>query len=174
MSIFFETLQAINNPQQQASVEQLSKVNTSFQQLANSQGMNTNQMQSMLTALGGALQPVLKQQRQTLGNSQMDSMLQSIGGAGGATALQSMIPPQLQQQLARTVATRTGMNPTLIQTMLPQVLPAVMGLFNMGSTKPGSSAAGNPIVNAFLDSNRDGNTDLGDVMKFANRFLTSA
>jgi len=66
------------------------------------------------------------------------------------------------------------MDPVMIQSMMPQLLSAAMGLFQMGSPKPGTAAmGGNPLLNVFLDGNRDGATDLGDVMKFAGRFLNA-
>lgn len=171
MSLFFDVLSSINNPDQQGSVDQLSSVTNSLQQLANSQGLNSNQMSSVMTALGGALQPALKQQAGMLGAGQMDGMIsQFTQNTGGLAGLQAMVPPQMQQQLIQSVAQKSGLNAGMVQAMLPQMLPAVMGLLGMGATKPGRSG-GNALLNAFLDSNRSGNTDLGDVMKFANRFL---
>lgn len=170
MSLFFDVLSSINNPNQQGSVEQLSSVTSSLQQLANSQGMTNDQMSSIMTALGGALQPALKQQVGMMGAGQLDSMVGKLASTGGLAALQSMIPPQMQQQLIQTVAQKSGLNPGMVQSMLPQLLPVVMGLMGMGATKPGQ-AGGNSLMNAFLDSDRSGSTDLGDVMKFANRFL---
>jgi hypothetical protein len=82
MSLFFDVLSSINNPNQQASTDQLSAVTNSFQQLANSQGMNTDQMSSVLSALGGSLQPVLKQQASMMGTGQLDGMINKIAGAG--------------------------------------------------------------------------------------------
>ncbi|MEM9004180.1 MAG: DUF937 domain-containing protein [Cyanobacteria bacterium P01_F01_bin.86] len=171
--MFFEVLSAINDPKKQASIDQLSQVTQSVQQLATSQGLNDTQMQSVMTALGGALQPVLKQKQPQLGGSQMATMLAQVAGSGKAGVLQSLVTPQLQQQLAATVAQKTGINAGIVQAMVPHLLPVVMGLFNMGSPKPGAVGGGNPLLTAFLDSDRDGSTDLGDVMKFAGRFLNT-
>lgn len=170
MSLFFDVLSSINNPNQQGSIDQLSSVTNSIQQLASSQGMNSDQMSSVMSALGGALQPTLKQQASTMGAGQLDGMLSKLSGAGGLSALQSAIPPQMQQQLIQAVAQKSGVNAGMVQSMLPQMLPAVMGLLGMGATKPGMSG-GNALLNSFLDSDRSGSTDLGDVMKFAGRFL---
>jgi len=40
----------------------------------------------------------------------------------------------------------------------------------MGASTSGVGGS-NSLLNTFLDSDRDGDTDLGDVFKFANRFL---
>ncbi|HIK45938.1 MAG TPA: DUF937 domain-containing protein [Leptolyngbyaceae cyanobacterium M65_K2018_010] len=170
MSLFFDVLSSINNPNQQGSVDQLSSVFGSLQQLAGSQGVNADQMSSMLNALGGALQPALKQQAGTLGAGQLENLVTQLAGPGGLASLQSAIPPQMQQQLIQAVAQKSGLNAGLIQTMLPKLLPVVMGLLGMGAAKPGRGG-GNALLNAFLNTNGAGGTDLGTVMKFAGRFL---
>jgi hypothetical protein len=170
MSLFFDVLSSINNPNQQGSVDQLGSVFNSVQQLASSQGMNTDQMSSVLNALGGSLQPVLQQQAGSLGAGQLDGMLSKLSSAGGLAALQSAIPPQMQEQLIQSVAQKSGLNAGMVQSMLPQLLPVVMGLLGMGATKPGASG-GNGLLNAFLNSGKSGTTDLGTVMNFAGRFL---
>lgn len=173
--MIFEMLSAINDPNKQGSVEQLTQVTGSLQQLAKSQGLSNDQMGSMVSALGGALQPALKQQSNRLGGNQLSSMLgQFTGGKGNATALQSMIPPQMQQQISQVIAQKTGMNAGMVQAMMPQLLNSTMGMFNMGATKPGVAATGgNPLLNSFLDTNRDGSADMGDALKFATRFLNN-
>lgn len=173
--MFFEVLSAINDPNKQGSIDQLSQVTGTVQQLAKSQGLSNAQMGSIMSALGGALQPTLKQQTGAIGGSQLTGMLnQFTGGSNNAAAIQSMIPPQMQQQLAQAIAAKTGIDAGMIQVMMPQLLNSAMGMFNMGAPKPGVAATGgNPLLNAFLDSNRDGNTDMGEVMKFAGRFLNA-
>jgi hypothetical protein len=174
MGMFFDVLSAINNPNQQASVPQLESITNSIQQIASNQGLDANKAQSLMSALGGALRPVLNQQKSTLGAGQFDSLLGRLGaGAGtaaGASALTSFLPPQVQQQLINGIAQKTGLSPNMLQGAMPVLIPSVLGLLNMGSNKPGTSG-GNPLLNRFLDSDRDGDADLGDVFKFSTRFL---
>jgi hypothetical protein len=171
MSLFFDVLSSINNPNQQGSVDQLSSVMTSVQQLAGSQGMSNDQMGALLNALGDALPHTLKQQASTMGANQLDSMLGKLGGAGGVAALAAAIPPQMQQQLIQAVAQKSGMDAGMVQTLLPQLLPVVLGLLGMGATKPGAASGGNALLKAFLSSGSSNTSDLGTVMKFAGRFL---
>lgn len=168
--MFFEVLSAINNPNQQANIGQLTQVTNSMQKLASSQGVNPNQMQSMMTVLGGALQPVLQQKQSQMGAGKLASML---GRSNDASVLTSIISPQIQQQLAQTVAQKTGMQASIAQAMLPQLLPVVMSLFNMGAPTPGSVGGTNSLLNAFVNTSRSNNSDLGNVMKFAGRFLNA-
>ncbi len=171
MSLFFDVLSSINNPNQQGNIDQLSSVMTSVQQLTRSQGMNSDQVASILNALGDALQPTLKQQAATLGTGQLEAMLSKLSGAGGAAALAAAIPSQMRQELIESVAQRSGLNAGMIQTMLPKLLPVIIELLGMGATKPGAVSGGNPLLKTFLDSGAPSSTDLGTVMKFAERFL---
>ena len=167
--MFFEVLSAINDPNQQATVSQLQQITQSVQTLASRQGVNPSQMQSMMTVLGSVLQPVLKQKQAQLGAGQLASMLGRINDVSG---LASVISLQQQQQLAEAVANKTGMQASVARAMLPQLLPLVINLFNMGAPTPGSVGGTNSLLSTFLDSNRTSNTDLGNVMRFANRFLS--
>lgn len=171
MSLFFDVLSSINNPNQQGSIDQLSSVMDSVQQLAGSQGMNTDQMGGILNALGEALQPTLTEQAATMSTGQLEGMLSKLSGAGGAAALAAAIPPQMQQQLIEAVAQKSGLNAGMIQTMLPKLLPVVIGLLSMGAAKPGTVSSGNPLLKTFLNSGAPNSTDLGTVVKFAERFL---
>jgi hypothetical protein len=169
MSLVFDLLSSINNPNQQGSVSQLSTVMGGLQQLASSQGMDASSMQSVLSSVGGILGPALQQQQGVLGGGQLENLVGQLGGSGApATAMQSLIPPQLQDQLVQMIAQKTGMNAGMIQGMLPTLITSVMGLLNMGSGSPGSGG-GNELLSAFL---KGGNSaDMGEVFKFANRFL---
>ncbi|MBW4687605.1 MAG: DUF937 domain-containing protein [Komarekiella atlantica HA4396-MV6] len=169
MGLFFDVLSAINNPNQQGSVAQLESIINSMQQVIVSRGIQPSQVQNVMSVLGNVLRPALKQQQSALGSNQFQNLIGQAAGSGmGASGLQ-LLTPQLQQQIVQTVSQRTGLSPNVIQAALPTLISGVLGLLNMGSTT--GSLGSNPLLNSFLDSDRDGNTDMGDVLKFANRFL---
>jgi hypothetical protein len=172
MSLFFDVLSSINNPNQQASVSQLDSIASSLQQLSANSGIQPNQMQSMMSVLGGALRPMLQKQQSTMGGNQLGGLIgQLAGGRGGSASLmQSMFTPQLQQQLTQLIAQKTSISPSLVQMALPTLIPAVLNLLNMGSPKPGTQAS-NSILDTFLNSQNTNDADLGHVFQFANRFL---
>ncbi len=189
MGMFFELLNSINSPNHQGSVDQLSQLAGSVQQLTGQHGLDASATQSVLSALGGALQPALQQQATSMGGGQLESLIGQFtgGGAGNAIggalsqvaggnanmgALSSLMGPQMQQQLVQTISQKTGLNAGMLQGMVPMLLPVVMNFFKMGSGTPGSTG-GNPILNSFLNGNQPGGADLGEVMKFANRFLNA-
>jgi hypothetical protein len=169
MGLFFDLLSSINNPNQQGSVSQLEGITSTMQQLATSQGIDSNKMQSILGAAGGLISSALLSRQGSLpAEGQLGNMLGQITGTGApATALSSLFPPQVQQQLVQGIAQKVGINASTIQGMLPTLLPAVMGLLNMGAGKGGGT---NAVLSSFLS----GNNDLGEVFKFANRFLNPA
>ncbi|GAB4227811.1 MAG: DUF937 domain-containing protein [Elainellaceae cyanobacterium] len=172
MGLFFDVLSAINNPNQQASVSQLEAIAGSIQQIATSRGIQPAQMQTVVSVLGGLVRPVLQRQA-TASNSSLENLIGQVVSSGASlSTLQSLFPPQLQQQMSQIAAQKSGLSPDTIQSLLPTLIPAILNLLNMGARKPGMGQ-GNPLLNAFLDSDRDGNTDLGDVLKFANRFLSA-
>jgi hypothetical protein len=179
MGLFFEVLSAINDPNRQGSVDQLGAVAKAVEGLGGAQGLNSPVAQTAISVLGGQVKSALQQGGssgigdllgQVAGGNLAGMVGQAAAGGAGLAGLQAMFPPQMQQQIAQGIAQKTGLNAQTIQGMLPTLIPAVMGLLNMGATKPGVPG-GNPILNAFLDSDKDGDTDLGDVMKFAGRFL---
>lgn len=177
MGLFFDVLSSINNPGQQGSVSQLASITQSVQELASSRGVQPSTMQTVLSVLGNAISPALRQQQSVMGSNQLENLIgRSIGGGAVASVIQSLFPPQAQQQIIEGIAKKTGLSPNAIQGMLPTLIPLVLGLLSMGAKKPGVASAGNSsnsLLSAFLDGNQDGNTDLGDVFKFATRFLNA-
>lgn len=177
MGLFFDVLSSINNPNQQGSVSQLASITKSVQDLAASRGVQPSTMQTVLSVLGNSISPALRQQRSMMGSNQLENLIgRSLGGGAVASVIQSLFPAQAQQQMIEVIARKTGLSPNAIQGMLPTLIPVVLGLLSMGAKKPGASGSGssnNALLNVFLDTNQDGNTDLGDVFKFATRFLNA-
>lgn len=170
MGLFFDVLSAINNPNQQGSVDQLGAIVNTVQQLA--PGVDASTKQTAMSALTGILRSTLKQQASTGGASALEGMLGQLTGGGSAAA---MLPSflnntQMQQQLAQVVAQKTGLNAGMVQTMLPGLLTAALSFLKIGAGKSGTGAP-NTVLDTFLNSDRDGSVDLGDAFKFANRFF---
>ena len=67
MGLFFDVLSAINNPNQQANVEQLGGLTNEIQQVAGKFGLDAAATQSVVSAIGSQLRPALQQQA-TSGN----------------------------------------------------------------------------------------------------------
>jgi hypothetical protein len=81
--------------------------------------------------------------------------------------------PGQQQQAAQSVAQSTGMDANLIQSMLPALVPLALNLLPSGASQTQAAPAGNPVLNAFLDSDYNGSVDLGDALSMASQFMAS-
>jgi hypothetical protein len=174
MGLFFDVLTAINNPNQQASVEQLGSLTNEIQQVAGKFGLDAAKTQSVVSAIGSQLRPALQQQSTSGNPLDLGSLIgQVTGGGSNLGALQSMIPPQAQQLLLQGISAKTGLSASSAEGLLPSLLPTVMKFLNLGAPTPGSIGT-NPLLTGFLDSDKDGDVDLGDVLKFATRFLNPA
>jgi hypothetical protein len=173
MSLFFDVLSAINNPNQQASISHLETMTSAVQKVAGDHGIPSSQMPTILSAVGSAVLPALQQKAGGGGNPLENLMGGALGGMLGNSALQSLLPAQAQTQLAEGIAQKTGLNASTLQSIVPTLIPVVMGFLNMGATKPGHSG-GNPLLSAFLGGGNDGGSDLGNVLNMANRFLNPA
>lgn len=172
MGLFFEVLSAINNPNQQGSAEQLGSLMNSVQQLGAGRGINAPTLQTALSAVGSFIQPALKQHATGDDRSLNQMVSQLADSTAGTGALQSVLTPQLQQQMIQMVSQRTGLSDNTLQSLLPGLLSTAVGFLNMGANKPGVPGS-NPVLSAFLNSDRESDTDLGTVFKFASRFLDS-
>jgi hypothetical protein len=175
MGLFFDVLSAINNPNQQGSVAQLATITNSLQELSAGRGIQPSTMHSILSVLGQVIRPSLQQQRTVMGSNQLDNLIGRSGGSGTiASVIQSLFPLQLQQQIAEGIAKKTGLSSTAIQSILPMLLTAVLGVLSMGARKTTATTnAANPLLSAFLDGDRNEDADLGDLFKFASRFINA-
>jgi len=171
MGLFFDILSSINNPNQQGNVSQLESVINTVNQLSTNYGIDASKMPSVISTVGSLIRPVLQQQKSLPGGSLESLLGQLIGASGNAAALQSLIPPQVQQQMVEAIGQITGLSANQIQTALPTIISSVVSLLNMGASKSGIEGSGNQILNAFLNADKDSDVDLGDVMKFSSRFL---
>ncbi|MEB3357291.1 MAG: hypothetical protein VKK04_11245 [Synechococcales bacterium] len=168
MSLFFDVLCSINNPELQGSVAHLETLTTGIQKAGADRGIEASKLQDVLSALGGVVAPILQKQQGLTGFGQLDSVIGQVAAGGAASSIQSIFPPQLQQQIAQAVAQKTGIGANTLQAMLPSLLPAIIGILGMGTSKSGTGGS-NPLLTTFL--NKGGDHDLGMVFKYANRFL---
>lgn len=156
MGLFFDVLNAVNNPQQQASVEQLESLVRSVQQLSQQTELDSDMTQTLISALGNAIRPTLQEQSSAMGEQQLSKVLSQLatsrllGSAkGGLGVLQVLIPAQMQRQLAQTVAEKTGLAPEKVKSLLPSVILLMISFLNLGANKPGVPDSINPLLSAF-------------------------
>lgn len=178
MGLFDQILGAVNNPNQQASPDQLGAILGTVQQLSNRQGLDANSTQTALSVVGGYVRSALQQQRATGGPERAEAIVNQYGGTSpSGDVLETLFSPGQQQQVAQAVAQRTGISADKVIALLPILVPIVLSLLKQGSSQPAAgSNVGNPtgantVLNGFLDSDGDGDVDIGDAMSMAGRFL---
>ncbi|MEI6379436.1 MAG: DUF937 domain-containing protein [Cyanobacteriota bacterium ELA615] len=171
MGLIFDVLSAINDPKKVASVESLGGIYDGIQQLAGNHGLNSAATQSIVSSVGDQLRTSL--QKQATGGNAVD-IAGLIGkfatGSSTGASLQSLIPDSAQQLLLKGMTDKLGLSSTGALGLVGSLAPLLLKFLNLGSSSQGVGS--NPILTTFLDSNHDGNVDLGDALKFAGRFLT--
>jgi hypothetical protein len=181
MPLFDQIMGAIANPNQQASTDQLGSILSAVQQLSSNQGMSGDQTQTMISVVGSYVRSSLQQERSSHGEAGVQSLLNQFAGTQpNPNAPNALFSPAQQQQIAQTVSQRTGLDPAMVQSLLPMVVPVILNLLNTGSStgaspQPGAAAAqgsGNSVLNAFLDADGDGDVDMADTLSMAGRFLS--
>jgi hypothetical protein len=177
MGLLDQLMGAVANPNQQANPDQLGAIFNTVQQMSGNHGVDSSATQAVLSALGGHVKTALQQQHQTGGADGVAAMVSQLSGMNpNAGALDAVFGGN-QQQVVQSVAQQSGVNAGTIQAMLPALLPVVMSVLQSGAMNqggaPGAGAqqGGNPILNAFLDGDHDGDTDLGDLMSMAGKFM---
>jgi hypothetical protein len=172
MGLFFDILSAINHPNQQGSVEQLKVIVSNARQLGSRHGFDDSMLQTLLSVVGEFLRPVLRQSA-VIGSVASEALIrQAVDTASnyGAASLPAFLTSERQQQLLQALAQRTGLSNMTLQAVLPGLLTVALGFLNLGTGTSRTSGA-NPVLKSFLTTDRQENADLGEVFKFANRFL---
>ena len=171
MGLFDRIISAIDNPNQQASSGQLNSVVNVVQQLSQSSGSNPAVMQSVLSIVGNHVRSALQEKQAVAGPEQAQSIVSQFSGTNpNPQAVQSLFTLGQQQQVTQDAAQQTGLNAQTIQAMLPILVPVILNLLSSG-TNTQSPQNLNPVLSSFLDSDRNGSVDVGDVVNIASQFL---
>jgi hypothetical protein len=169
MGLFDQVVGALNNPNQQASADQLGSILNVVQQVAGQQGLNAGTTQTMMSVVGQHLRTALKEQ-QAQGAPTEELVNRYSGTQPNPEAVNSIFSNRELQNTIADVTQRTGLNPQTVQSLLPVLVPVVLNLLQTGATKQ-AGQGGNSVLSTFLDSDRDGDFDIGDAMSMAGRFL---
>ncbi|HAX77463.1 MAG TPA: hypothetical protein DCY88_16910 [Cyanobacteria bacterium UBA11372] len=173
MGLLDQILSAVDNPNQQASTGQLASILSSVDQLSNSYNTNPSTMQSALSIVGNYVRSALQQKRAEAGYEGAQSIVDRYSGTyPNPQAVDALFGSYQIQQIVQAVAQRTGLNANSILEMLPILVPVVLNLLRTGSNTQHPQRGGNPVLNSFLDADRDGDVDIADAMMMAGRYLS--
>jgi uncharacterized protein YidB (DUF937 family) len=174
MGLLDQVLGAVANPAQQGSMEQLGSIFNAVQSMSGNHGGGADATQAMLSVVGGYVRSSLRE----AGPDQAQTLVNQFGGGGAnSQAVQALLTPVMQQQVVQDLIGRTGLDPQTIEGMLPTLIPLALQFLQTGAPVPnaaaGNAPAGNPVLNAFLDGDSDGDVDLGDALGMASKFLSN-
>ena len=171
MSIFNQILSAIDNPDREASSNQLGTILDTVQQLSGSYQANPDAVQSAMSIVGNYTKSALQQQRDQGGTAQVNQIINQFGGTqSNSQVLSDLFSNSQLQDMMQQISRRTGLNAQTIQTILPILVPLVLNLLKTGNKK-GNLQDINPVVTSFLDADGDGDVDLTDAISMASRYL---
>lgn len=171
MGLFDQVVGALNNPQQQASSGQIGSILQLVNQISTQQGLDALTTQKLLSVVGQHVRSSLGRQQLENSQSQAESLVERFGGTQqNAEAVQSLFTRKEEEATVRDAAQKTGLNGQTVQNLLPVLVPIVLQFLKTGASKqPGQG--NNSVLSAFLDSDRDGDVDVGDALSVASRFL---
>ncbi|MFM9267199.1 DUF937 domain-containing protein [Tychonema sp. BBK16] len=172
MGLFDQILGAMDNPNQQASPNQLGSILGAVQQLSGNQGVDAGTTQLAMSVLGGYVRSALQNVRSQSGDAQAQQVVNQFSGTDpNPDAVQSLFGGGQLTQIVEDIVQKTGLNNSTVQAMIPVLVPIVLNLLQTGSNAQNPGQGGNSVLNAFLDADGDGDVDMTDTMSMASRFL---
>ena len=171
MGLFDKIAGAISDPNLQASAGQIGGILGSLQQTSNSQNLDNSTTQALMSVVGAQVRGALQEKKSAGGMDGVQALVNQFAGTGfNPQAVSALFSSQQQEQVVEAASQSTGVNAATIQAMLPSLVPLVLNFLKTGEGQ-NAAAGANPILNSFLDSDGDGDVDMGDVMKLAGRFF---
>lgn len=172
MSFFNQIVNALGNSEQEASSGQVASMLSTVDQMSDSYGTDPSTVQSALSIVGNHVRSALQQKRDTDGSEQAQALVNQYSGTyPNPQAVHSLFSANQMNGVVQAVAQQTGMNAGLVQQMLPILVPLVLNLLQTG-TRAQHPQGGNPVLNAFLDADGDGDVDIADAMHMAARHMS--
>jgi len=168
MGLFDQVLNALNNSNQDASSGQVASMLSTVQQVSDSYGADPATVQSAISVVGNYVRSALQDTRANEGDDQAQALVNQFSGTyPNPQAVHTLFAPNQVEEMAEAVAQRTGLDTGIVHQMLPILIPLVMNVLQTGNAQ-----GGNPVLNAFLDADGDGDVDISDAMQMAGRYLS--
>ena len=172
MGLFNQILQAVNNPNQQASLGELGNILSTIQQTGSIYGADPAKSQMLLSTVSGYVRSALQEKQSTEGPDMVKNLVNQFSGtSANPQAVFALFSQTKLAEMVPEIAQKSGLNAATIQAMLPVVVPALLSMLKAGASTDNPQAAANPVLNAFLDADGDGKIDMTDVMNLAGKFL---
>ncbi len=170
MGLFDQIINAIDSSDRQGEASQIDRNLSTMQQLSNGFGADPNATQSALSIVGNYVRGALQQKRSHNGADEAQNIVNRYSGTeSNPQAVDSLFSHSQVEQIVAEVARKTGLNMGIVQQMLPLLIPIVLNMLRSGTSTQNPQSGTNPVLNAFLDADRDGDVDIADAMQLASR-----
>ncbi len=171
MGLFNQIIGALNNPEQEASPNQLSNILGTIQQLSSNSQANPAMIQSAMSIIGNYTRSSLQEKRNQQGEQTVNNIINQFAGNNPNNQAVNLLftNPQIEN-LVTDIEAKTGMNKGTIQSMLPMLVPLVLNILKTGAN-PNNPANSNSVLNNFLDADGDGDVDIADALNLAGNYL---
>ena len=169
MKLFDVILDSIANPELKTEPTDLADLLGGIRNIAQEKDTPHDLMETVVAALGKHVKTGLQEYA-----GPREELVEEAASVSQASPelLGMLFGTQGVETVSQEVSQGTGMKTETIIALLPVLIPIVMKLLRSGGTKAeGQSAAMNPMLQGFLDSDNDGDVDLADVFKLAGPYL---
>lgn len=177
MSLLNLILNAIDNPEQEASTGQLSDIIRTVQQVSSTTQANPSAIESAMSILGKYTKSALQEKRNQQGEAVVEQVVNQYGGTqANPEAVSSIFSPNQLDKILAEIEARTGINQNQLKSLIPLLLPLVLNFLKTGNSRNNSSVNSpnppqNSVLSGFLDTDGDGDVDIMDAMSLARRYL---
>jgi len=172
MGLFDGIMAAVNNPNLQANTNQLGNIINQAQQLSNSLGVDQGTVNTAMSVVGNYTKSALQQKRTEEGEEATKSLVNQFSGfTPSPEAITALFSGSQVSEMINVISQKTGLDVSMIDNILPQLVPLVLNFLNAGSNAQNPTEAGNPVLSSFLDADGDGDVDIADAMGMMGKFL---
>ena len=179
MSIFDSILSAIDNPQQQGSTNDIANIVGNVQRISQDYNVSSDTIADAVSVVGKYVKGSLQQKREQGGEQQVNQVVDQLSKTStdvNPDNLQAnpninlLFDNPVALQMINQVCSRTGLPEPIVRSILPSLVNFVVRFIKTGNFQDNSLVT-NPIAKMFLDSDKDGDVDLGDAIRLASRYL---
>lgn len=175
MGLFFEVLESLNHPALRGTVARLEAVLQVMQEEIAAQGVASSETAAVVSVVGEQLRSHLQHQSP---DALVKQLTEAIHPGNGSIAIEKLVPAAIQADIVAVLHRRAQVPLNRGKVLVPQLLSAVLEILALGSPRTldpdlqaSAACSENPILTAFLQSDRADTVDMGQVYEAGWRFL---
>jgi len=162
MGLFDQIASAFTGSDASGELGKLQAVAGVVEQLQDATGSDSSTAHNILSLVGTQVLSSLQDKQSTDGEGAVQNLVEQFSGTEhDPDAVDAVFTPEVQQEVAEFVADRTGLDANLIQSILPKVVPVILGVFHIG---------GAPLLTSLIEAG-SGNVDFASFAKLAASYL---